>query len=210
MSSFNPDLATGAFTCPSRENRSNFEASLIEYFTGSSLEANVSHHGSPGEASARENMSPYSYSDRGSFRNTLNGRLGSISQSKSRSQSQASTFSRAYTATLSRLGLRHGAKDNKLDDKLISALPGGRSVRIRRVIKRKPLLDFQPPHCQQKQFDDGYAYALLRNAVNSRIFQAGCTYDWWDNPSVHHQVQRDGGSSILRSLCILCQGESSS
>lgn len=152
--------------CPSRENGTKIEANPIEYFTANSLEGNMSHYSTPGEASAQEDTSPYCYSDRGSFRNTPHGRFGSISQSKSRSRSQASTFSRAYTATLSKLGLRHGTKDNKLEDKHISALSGGMSVRIRRAIKRKPLLDFQPPHCQQKRFDDGYAHALLRNAVN--------------------------------------------
>lgn len=140
MSASRADLATPTIMQPSPDNRRIMDASTTSPSTESSMEANMGHYASPIDTSTRSR----SYGS--NLRNSL---LGSSVE-----PIRTSSISKAYAATLSKLGIKQRTHTNGSEDKFSSNVREG-GLKTRRVFKRKSLASIPPPHCERKQFGDG-------------------------------------------------------
>ena len=84
---------------------------------------------------------------------------------KHQNPAQCSSFSRVYSATLSKFASTSSKVNEKYAITLSKAL-GSRNLKLR---KRPGLPSFEPPHCERKVFRDGCALSIYRSCMNVSV-----------------------------------------
>lgn len=118
----------------------------------SSLEVQISHSGFNASAYALASLTVRSFNGYGTAPTSAD-LLGAVSTNPTtRVKPPNVSFSRAYSATLSKFSSAKLGMSNKPSSRSISkALSTGGP----KFHKRPKLPDFNPPHCERKVFDDG-------------------------------------------------------